>query len=81
MRIALWEFPADDHAAWQELTGDTMSLHHYREVLAAVQADQERQGREVVRVQMTVAEMQTALIERGLENTTANRAVIIGLAQ
>lgn len=52
MNITLWEFPAADFADWQALVGSPEVASHadYMALLAAVQADQERQGREVVRV-------------------------------
>jgi hypothetical protein len=80
--IALWEFPADDFAAWRDLVGSPQVASHaeYMAMLAAVQADQERQGRAVRRVRMTVAAMRVALAEAGLENTPNHRAAIIGSA-
>lgn len=81
MTITLWEFPAADFDAWCELVGAPEVASHadYMALLAAVQADQERQGREVRRVRMTVAEMRAALAERGLPNTPDNRAAITAL--
>lgn len=81
MNITLWEFPAADFADWQALVGSPEVASHadYMALLAAVQADQERQGREVVRVKMTVAEMRAGLESRGLENTPDNRAAVTAL--
>ena len=78
IRLALWRFPESDFAAWCELVGtpDVTDFAGYLTLLAAVQADQERQGREVVRVKLTVAEMRAALAEHDLENTADNRAAI-----
>ncbi len=78
MRIALWEFPAADFPDWLALVGesDCRSYADYLAMLAAVQADQEGKGIEVVRVKMTVAQMRAGLAERGLNNTAANRATI-----
>jgi hypothetical protein len=52
----------------------------YLTLLAAVQADQERQGRNVLRVKMAVGEMRRRLNKRRLPNTPDNRAAICGLA-
>jgi hypothetical protein len=81
MTITLWEFPDADFADWLALVGKAEVASHadYMALLAAVQADLERQGREVVRVKMTVAEMRAGLAERGLENTPDNRAAITAL--
>ena len=81
MKIFLWQFPEGDFAAWSELVGTPQVATHadYMTLISAVQADQERQGREVVRVKFTVAEMQAALAERGWANTADNRAAITAL--
>jgi hypothetical protein len=51
----------------------------YLTLLAAVQADQERMGTEVVRVRLTVAEMRSELAAHGWENTPDSRAAVVGL--
>lgn len=81
MRLALWQFPESDLESWCELVGtpEVNDFAEYITLLAAVQADQERQGREVVRVKFTVAEMRSSLAERGLENIAGNRATITAL--
>lgn len=81
MKITLWEFPAADFDAWCALVGSPQVASHaeYMTLLAAVQADLERMGQAVIRVKMTVAEMQSALSERGLENTPDNRAAITAI--
>lgn len=80
-RIALWLFPESDFDAWYELVGapEVADYGGYLDMLAAVQADQERQGRIVARVEMTVAEMIDALRKRGWENTPDRRAAVIVL--
>lgn len=57
MNIKLWEFPAADFADWNALVGSPEVASHadYMTLLAAVQADNERQGYKVLRVKMTVA--------------------------
>ena len=78
-RIGLWEFPPSDFAAWSALVGSSKVTSHdeYVTMLAAVQADLERMGTTVVRVRMSVAEMQSALAARGLENTPGNRTAVL----
>jgi hypothetical protein len=78
-QICLWVFPESDFAAWCELVGTPQVDDYagYLTMLAAVQADQERQGRKVVRVPMTVAEMTATLESRGWQNTPDQRAAII----
>ena len=79
--ICLWEFPESDFGAWCELveTPEVDEYGDYITLLAAVQADQERQGRNVVRVRMTVAEMIDALANQRMKNTPDNRAAIVAL--
>lgn len=81
MRLALWQFPETDFADWCELVGTPQVADYagYLTLIAAVQADQERQGREVVRAKFTVAEMRATLSAEGLENTPDNRAAITAL--
>lgn len=77
--IHLWIFPKSDFANWCELvaTPQVLSYQEYMALIAAVQADQERQGFEVRRVSMTVAEMRRRLAEAGLPNTPDSRAAIV----
>jgi hypothetical protein len=79
LTIKLWVFPAADFAAWCELVGSTELADHpaYMAMIAAIQADQERQGFTVDRVGMRVASMQSALAARNLPNTPDNRALIV----
>ena len=78
--ISLWEFRAEEFAAWKELTGDGCPDYRtYMDMLVAVQADQERQGRFVVRVHCSVAKMFRELSVRDLPNNPAGRAAVIGL--
>ena len=79
-QIALWQFPESDFAAWCELVGTPQVASHgeYITMLAAVQADQERQGRNVVRVQMSVAKMIDGLAAHGWENSPKMRAAVVG---
>lgn len=80
MKINLWIFPAADFDHWCKLVGDDgkLATHaDYMAMIAAVQADQERQGHKVRRVGMRVASMQSALAARNLPNTPDNRALVI----
>jgi hypothetical protein len=81
MRIALWLFPESDFASWCALVGtpEVDDYAGYLTLLAAVQADQERMGNEVVRVSLTVAEMRSELAAHRRENTPDNRAAVVGL--
>jgi len=79
MEILLWNWPAGDESAWQDLVGGVMTHAQYQTTLAAVQADQERQGRTVRRVSMTVAAMRAALTKHNLQNTPDGRAAALAL--
>jgi hypothetical protein len=81
MTIALWLFPESDFASWCALVGtpEVDDYIGYLTLLAALQADQERMGNEVVRVHLTVAEIRSELAVRGWESTPDNRAAIVGL--
>lgn len=79
LRIGLWHFPEPDFPAWRELvaTPEVDSYAAYTTMLAAVEADQERQGIAVVRVRRTVAEMRAALAAKNLPNTPDGRAAVV----
>jgi hypothetical protein len=79
--ICRWIFPPADFPAWRELVSDTDLASHadYLALVAAVQADQERAGRTVQRIKMTVAEMAAALAESGWPNTPEYRAAVFAL--
>lgn len=79
--IALWQFPESDFVSWCEFVGSPQvaSFSEYLTLLAAIQADQERQGRTVVRVRFTVDEMMASLAEHGIENTPDNRAAVTAM--
>lgn len=81
MTIRLWQFPESDFPAWRELVGESEceTFADYMSLLAAVQADQERQGRTVARVKMTVSEMRQRLNELILTNTPDNRALVLAM--
>jgi len=79
--IVLWEFPAADFAGWCDLVGEPEVATHaeYLALLAAVQADQERQGRRVLRARFPVARMRAELAARAWPNTPDHRAAVTGL--
>ena len=80
-QICLWEFPAADFPDWLALVGESECQTHadYQTLLAAIQADLERQGHSVIRVRMTVAEMHAGLAAKSWPNTPDNRAAVIAL--
>ena len=87
MKAALWQFPPEDFDEWWSCvldgcdTPECKTYAEYQTMAAALQADLERHGVEVVRVKMTVREMLTELrgtFETRLQNSMANRALIIG---
>ncbi len=79
-RVFLWEFPESDFAAYLAMP-DTPRLEshgQYLAVIAAMQADLERQGICVVRVKMTVATMLAELERHGWPNDTKHRTKVTG---
>ena len=78
--VALWKFPPEDFEAWVELTGNDFTLDEYRETLDRTASDLRNDGIIVVWVPWSVEKMIDELSERGLENTTENRAMLIGEA-
>lgn len=78
----IWVFPECDFDAWRNLAGTTEVDDYagFLTLLAACQADLERQGHSVRRVKMTVAEMRDRLAERNWPNTTIHRAMVIASA-
>lgn len=79
--ITLWIFPRDDFAAWRAMP-DTPPLKSYDEyltVLAAIQADKEREGAVVRRVEFPVATMLAELTRHGWPNDCKHRAAVLGL--
>jgi hypothetical protein len=77
--IHLWEFPAEDFAAWCNLVASPQVASHgdYMTLLAAIQAGCERLGQSTKRVKIRVSAMQAELSRRGLANTPDNRAKVI----
>ncbi len=79
--VILWEYPEQDLAAYLTMP-DTRAFKTYGDylaVIAAIQADIERQGKIVVRVKATVADVVAELGKRGLPNNNQNRAAVLGL--
>ncbi len=79
--VTLWEFPEEDFSAWIALVGDPGIHDHeeYLSLLAGIEADQQRAGREVRRARFTVAEMVRRLAEAGWPNDPQHRAAVTGL--
>ncbi len=79
-KACLWEFPESDFAAYQAMP-DVPRLKSYGDylaVIAAMQADLERQGTCVVRVQIPVATMLAELEKHHWPNDTEHRAGVTG---
>ena len=78
--INLWEFPREEFAAWrQEFSDAVNSYDEYLAWLDGTETDYANRGHQVIRVAMTLAEMKRRLAAAHLENTTENRAKILGL--
>lgn len=79
-KACLWEFPESDFAAYQAMP-DVPRLESYGQylaVIAAMQADLERQGAHVARVQIPVATMLAELEKHNWPNDTEHRAGVTG---
>ncbi len=77
--IVLWQFPQEDFEAWRAMP-DTPALDSYEKylsVLAAMQGDIERRGKQARRVVIPVAAVIAELDRLGLENNSQNRSNII----
>ena len=74
-------YPAERTTALLGRTSPSLnqSLDCWAELVRQCTVDQERQGRSVQRVKISVAEMRRLLDGKGLENTPDNRATIIAL--
>ena len=72
----LWEFPEEDFAAHQAMP-DTPQLESYGDylaVLAALQADMERRGVQVIRARFSVTTMLSELKRHNWPNDLPHRA-------
>ena len=79
--VFLWEVSEGDFAAYLAMP-DTPRLEshgHYLALVAAIQADVERSGKRIMRVQFPVATMIAELEKHNWPNDTKHRAKIIGL--
>lgn len=77
-RVSLWRWPVEDHAAWQSLTVSDWSAERYAAALEAADAEARSRGVTVRYVTVGVAEFRAELETRGLPNTPAGRAELIG---
>lgn len=74
-RVAIWLPPADEHAAWQEFTGYSMTRAELEARVAEAFEEAAQNAEEVVIVPMPVAEMRARLGSR--PNTQENRAAVV----
>jgi hypothetical protein len=77
----LWMFPEEDFPAYKAMP-DTPTMNTYNDylaLLAAIQADVERTGKVVRRMQIPVAMMLAELEKHGWPNDVKHRTKVIGL--
>jgi len=82
MTVFLWEFPAEDFDDWRRFVRadqNIKTISDYRTMMAAIQADLERQGLSVTRVRITVREMEERLSRLELPNTPESRAAALAV--
>ncbi len=78
--LTLWEFPPEDFPRWRREFSDAVdSYEEYQRWLSGKERLAERMGAHAVRVQLTIEEMLAELAALGAQNTSENRAAIIGL--
>jgi hypothetical protein len=78
--LTLWEFPPEDFSRWRREFSDVVdSYEEYQMWLTGMERQAEQRGARAVRVQLTIEEMLAELAAVGAQNTSENRAAIIGL--
>jgi len=78
--LILWEFPLEDFPRWRREFPDAVdSYEEYQQWLSGMERRAERMGTRALRVQLTIEEMLTELAVQGIQNTSENRATILGL--
>ena len=78
--LTLWEFPPEDFSRWRREFSDVVdSYEEYQVWLTGMERQAEQRGARAVRVQLTIEEMLAELAAVGAQNTSENRAAIIGL--
>jgi hypothetical protein len=79
-KVFLWDFPRQDFPLWKKLCADEDDFETYDEYQAGlnrVAAMLKAGGSEVVWLDIPVANFMIMLAQRGLENTSANRAKVL----
>jgi hypothetical protein len=79
--VALWIFPPTDFRLWKDLCAepdDFESYDAYVKRVSELKASVEASGTKVIVCDMPVEKMVADLRERGMENTGANRAALLG---
>ena len=76
--VHLWDFPAQDFPMWKKLCADEDDFNTYAEYQAALRKLERLLGKEsVTRLKIPVTKFMILLAQRGLENTSANRAELL----
>jgi len=79
--VALWIFPPTDFQLWKNVCAEPDDFETYEEYIARVselRASVEASGTKVIVCDMPVERMVADLRDRGMENTGANRAALLG---
>ena len=82
VKIFVWDFPAQDFPMWKKLCADEEDFNTYAEYhasLAAIEGMSNKSNLEVVRLNIPVTKFMILLAQRGLENTSANRARLLNI--
>ena len=77
--VCVWDFPRDDFEQWRVFT-DNLEFNNYHEYLDmhySLISSFEAAGHEIIKICLTVEQMQMRLEAAGLDNTTENRATIL----
>ena len=78
--VTLWEFPPEDFPRWRREFSDAVdSYEEYQRWLGERERQAEWLAVRAVRVPVTIEEMLAELAAVGAQNTSENRALIIGL--
>tara|TARA_B100000519_G_scaffold65928_1_gene55986 strand:- start:391 stop:681 length:291 start_codon:yes stop_codon:yes gene_type:complete len=77
--VCVWEFPFSEFEAWRTFTDNEefQNMHQYLEMHYSLISSFEAAGHEIIKICLTVEQMQMRLEAAGFENTTENRAAIL----
>jgi hypothetical protein len=76
----VWDFPAQDFPTWKKLCAeedDFSTYSEYQAALAGIERLMNKSNQQVVRLKIPVSKFMILLAQRGLENTSANRARLL----